>query len=161
MRGVTVTAGGETVNLKTNASGYYSYWFDAAASPLSIAVSAVDHQAGSASSDVIGGGQTTTQDFSLRWLKPCSSTDPTSFNVNVALGGALDKPLTLMNNGAAATDWELVAVGVANVAQPITTPPVPGQSHGGATLMATQGPGRAEHGQVDGVHAERPDQPGG
>ena len=62
---VVVTYGGTTVNLKTDANGYYSYWFDAAASPLNITVNAVDHEAGSASATIVG-GQTTTQDFSLR-----------------------------------------------------------------------------------------------
>lgn len=134
---VSITAGGATVELKTDASGYYSYWFDSAASPLIIAVSAADHAAGAATA-AIAAGQTTTQDFDLRWLKPCSSTDPVAFNVNVALDGTLDQSLTLFNNGAVATDWELVAVGVASLAQPVTTPPVPGSSRNGATLQATK-----------------------
>jgi uncharacterized repeat protein (TIGR01451 family) len=136
---VTITtAGGTTVELTTNGNGYYSYWFDEGATPLSIAVTAAEHEAGAATGIVIIGGSTTTQDFSLRWLRPCSSVDPASFNVNVALGGTLTKALTLFNNGAAHTDWELVAVGTASVAQPITTPPVPGRSHGAATLTATK-----------------------
>jgi hypothetical protein len=135
---VTITtAGGATVPLKTDNNGFYSYWFDQAASPVSIAVNAADHASGSASATIVG-GQTTTQDFNLRWLKPCSSVDPTSFNVIVQLGSTLDQPLTLFNNGAAATDWELVTVGVANVAQPVTIAPVPGASHNGASLMATK-----------------------
>lgn len=133
---VTITtAGGATVPLKTDANGYYSYWFDQAASPVSIVVNAVDHAAGAATAAIVG-GQTTTQDFSLRWLKPCSSVDPASFTVNVQLGSTLDQPLTLFNHGAAATDFELVAIPRNDFALPITTPPVPGASHNGATLMA-------------------------
>ncbi len=132
---VSVTnAGGMTVHLKTDANGYYSYWFDESSSPLSIAVHAADHEAGSAYATIVGTA-TTTQDFALRWLKPCSSTDPTFFNVDVALGGTLDQPLTLLNDGAAATDWELVAVGVTDVAQPLTTAPVYGLPHNDANLM--------------------------
>lgn len=136
---VTITAGSATVNLKTDAAGHYSYWFDAAVSPVSIAVSATDHMAGSASATIPAGG-TVTKDFNLRWLKPCSSTDTALFDVTLPVDGTLDKPLKLFNKGAAATDWELVAVAVAGAAQPITTAPVPGKSFNGITPQFVKSP---------------------
>jgi hypothetical protein len=144
---VVVTYDSTTVNLKTDANGYYSYWFDAAASPLSISVTAAGHEAGAATA-TIAGGQTTTQDFSLRWLKPCSDTDPISFNVNIALGGTLDQPLTLFNNGAAATGWEPLQAVVCHLAQPVTIPPVPASHTTAPRCRPPKALGVLKHGQV-------------
>jgi hypothetical protein len=138
---VTITPTvGSPVELRTAANGSYSYWFDAAASPLNVSVEAIDHEAANASA-TIAGGQTTTQDFGLRWMKACSSVDPTSFNVTLAPGGTLDETLTLFNDGAAATPWEIVAVDTAAFAQPITTTPVSGAPHDGVTLAAGKAAG--------------------
>ncbi len=105
---VTITpAVGDPIVIKTDADGYYSYWFDQAASPVSIAVNAVDHLAGSASATIVG-GQTTTQDFSLRLDAPCLSVSPTVLEQTQLPDQLTQNLLQICNTGAGSMTWELV-----------------------------------------------------
>lgn len=98
---------GITWTLETDANGYYQVWMDEANSPVMINVTADGHTPGYASGIIIVGGQTTTMDFSLRWLKPCVSASPDTLEATVTLGVSTTVTLTLQNAGALVTDFNL------------------------------------------------------
>ena len=102
---VIVDSGGITYTLATGANGYYSYWFPATASPLSITVTAPEHTSAQASGVLIAGGGTTTQDINLRWLQPCIDVAPPSLDVTVAEGYSATETLDLLNSGAEMTGF--------------------------------------------------------
>ena len=104
---VITTATGVTYTLTTDANGYYTQWFPQSESPLSITVTAPEHTQGTASGVVLAGGGTTTENFDLRWLEPCVSVDPTSYNVDVAAGYTQSRDLTLNNSGAEVTAFKI------------------------------------------------------
>ena len=60
--------------------------------------------------DVALGAVPTTQNFDLRRNEPCVSTDPQSYDVTIVRGGTLTTPLTLSNDGALGTDFEIAEV---------------------------------------------------
>ncbi len=98
---------GVTWTLTTGADGKYVLWLDEAHSPLTVTVTAAEHESGVADGVVIVGQQTTTQDFALRWLKPCLSVDPVSLEAALEMGANATVPLTLTNTGAGAATVEL------------------------------------------------------
>ena len=105
---VTITPTvGDPIELKTDADGYYSYWFDAAASPVDIAVSPADHETGSASATITAGA-TTTQDFNLRLDAPCLSVSPTELEQTQPTDTVTTQTLTILNTGAADATVELM-----------------------------------------------------
>jgi subtilisin family serine protease len=104
---VVVTSGGDSWTVTTDANGYYYLYLNESYSPVDIDVTAPVHDAGSATGVVLVGQQTTTEDFDLRWLQPCVSVDPQSFDVAVALGNVATYTLDIHNNGAGSTPFEL------------------------------------------------------
>ena len=102
-------SGGYTNVVTTDANGYFGLWLDESNSPARLTVTADGYELGSAVVSV-SAGNTTTQDFDLRWLQPCVSTVPTSFDVTMGLSQTLTQPLTLFNNGAVGTDFSIAAV---------------------------------------------------
>jgi len=58
-------------DLETDANGYYQVWMDEYYSPVTVTVTYPGHEDGLATNVVVSGQVTTTQDFDLRWLKPC------------------------------------------------------------------------------------------
>lgn len=98
---------GMTWTLLTDESGYYSYWFDQSYSPLTVTVTYTDHETAVATGVMIAGLVTTTVDFDLRWLEPCASADPPAMEVMVLRGTSLTQTLTLHNDGAASTPFEI------------------------------------------------------
>ncbi len=98
---------GYTEVLTTDENGYFGLWLDEANSPVKLTITAPDHEIGSASTVVVSAGNTTTQDFNLRWLQPCVRTAPTSFDVTMGMTQTLTQTLTIFNNGAVATDFTI------------------------------------------------------
>ena len=105
---------GVTRTLRTGADGRYVLWLDEAHSPFTVTVTAADHTDGMATGVMVTGQQTTMVDFDLRWLWPCLSVDPASFEVWVLTGTTTythPTGLDISNNGAAALDFELREIG--------------------------------------------------
>jgi len=104
---VTVESGTGLVAwvLETDANGAYTFWVDAAHSPVTLTVSFDDHVTRVITNVVVTAGATTTQNVALRWAKPCFSVDPDMFNVTVTLGMSTTLPLDLINQGAADTPF--------------------------------------------------------
>ncbi len=103
-------SGGMSWTLTTNASGYYQRWLDEAYSPLTVTVTYPEYETGLATGVMITGQVTTTQDFDLRWLKPCVDAIPSSFSAVLDMGMSTTLPLTLTNSGAVSTPFDLVEV---------------------------------------------------
>lgn len=99
---------GGVITLTTDAAGYYSYWYDESLSPFAVTVTAPEHSMGYASGIVVTGGVTTTVDFDLRWLEPCVSASPDSFDVTLTWGDSVTLPLEIINGGAAGSSFEIV-----------------------------------------------------
>ncbi|MDW8069660.1 MAG: S8 family serine peptidase, partial [Anaerolineae bacterium] len=95
-------------DLQTDDNGYYQVWLDESHSPLTVTVTAADHTGGRATGVMVTGGQTTTVDFNLRWLRPCVSVDPTRLEATVLRGTSLTRTLTLINSGAGAANFRFV-----------------------------------------------------
>jgi len=111
----------EPVNwpLTTDVSGTYQVWIDEMYSPVTITVSYPEHEKGEAIA-VITGGNTTTQDFDLRWLVPCVQADPLALHTTLELGATASEVLTLTNAGAVDTAWSLTEE---NLGDPTATDP--------------------------------------
>ncbi len=103
-------SGGYTKVVTTDANGYFGVWFDSSNSPVKLTVMADGYELGSAAGVVMSAGNTTTQDFSLRWLQPCVSTTPEYFDVTMGLTQTLTQTLTIFNNGAVGTDFTIGTV---------------------------------------------------
>jgi hypothetical protein len=99
---------GKTWTLKTDAAGYYQVWMDAANSPVTVTVSAYDYLPDTVAGVVVqAGGEVSTQNFDLRWDKPCVNIAPEALDVNVPLGYEKDMEIQISNLGAAEAAFEL------------------------------------------------------
>ncbi len=91
--------------LESDANGAYSFWLDAAHSPLTLTVAYPDHVTKVFTNVVVTAGQTTVRDAALRWDKPCLTVNPTLFDVTLTLGDSMTRSLSLVNQGAAETPF--------------------------------------------------------
>ena len=91
---------GTTVTLTTDTSGTYTYWLEQGT--YTVTVSEADHLSDTIVVNVTA-GMTTTQDFALRWLRPCISVTPLSMEAVVLRGTSETRTITLTNDGAAAS----------------------------------------------------------
>jgi Subtilase family/Carboxypeptidase regulatory-like domain/Repeat of unknown function (DUF6923)/PKD domain len=108
LEGATVVVQNSGIfTLTTDASGAYTVWLNQGT--YNVDVSADDHTGASAVIQITG-QQTTTQDFSLRWLEPCVSLTPPSMESWLTPGTSETQILTLFNNGAAPTPFEIEEV---------------------------------------------------
>jgi uncharacterized repeat protein (TIGR01451 family) len=98
---------GLTRTITTNASGVYQLWLNQLQSPLTVTITAADHQTSQAVGVIITGQVTTTASFDLRWLRPCLDANPTRFALAVDMGASITLPLTITNRGARLTAFEL------------------------------------------------------
>jgi uncharacterized repeat protein (TIGR01451 family) len=121
-------SGGVTWTLTTDANGVYAVWLDQSHSPVTVTVSAPDHQNGEASGLAVIGGVTTTQDFDLSWLVPCVDVTPSGVHATLELGATATEAMTLTNTGAADADWNIEEE---NLGAPTVTPP-------GTTLLLSE-----------------------
>jgi len=117
---VVIVGASDTYTVTTDADGYYQWWFDASQSPVSVHVMADGHTDGNSTGVVVTAGQTTTQNFDLRWLEPCVTSAPPSIEVTVVAGYSTTLQLSLENGGAEGTDFML-----AEQEKGYTTPIIP------------------------------------
>ncbi len=94
-------------SLETDENGYYQVWFDEAYSPVTVTVTHPDHEDGMVTEVAVTGQMTITQDFDLRWLKPCGSASPPFMEVTVVRGTSETLPLVLSNDGAMDMAFEM------------------------------------------------------
>ena len=105
---ITITGqGGAVWYTSSDVSGTYQLWLDAVYSPLTITVSAPDHVTKVYTNVIVSESETTTQDLSLRWNKPCVSVDPTAYDVSLTLGMTKTLPFTITNGGPITTFYRL------------------------------------------------------
>ena len=136
---------GMTTTLTTNAAGYYSMWLDAGSSPVMVTASAAEHESGAVTNVGITAQMTTTENISLRWLRPCVSANPASFDVTVQLSHTLMTSLQIANAGAfsstfALTEWD---GGYAPPALPVPVYTPPTQSAAADGNLLQFGPANA------------------
>jgi subtilisin family serine protease/PKD repeat protein len=98
---------GLTRTLTTNISGTYAIWLDQANSPLTITVTADDHQMGQATGVMLAGQTTTTVNFDVRWLRPCAAVTPPDLSAAHTWGLSTTLPMTITNSGATALTYQL------------------------------------------------------
>jgi len=109
LEGAVVTiedTNGVTYTVVTDADGWYYRWLVEAGNPYIVTVSAVDQQDPATEVISITGQSTVTMDYSLRWLKPCVSADPTSYEVTLGLGYSTVETMDLVNGGAGGASYE-------------------------------------------------------
>ena len=99
--------GGFTATVKTAADGTYQFWMPTTNAPLEVTASKESGFVAETVTDILLSAVPTTQNFDLRRNEPCVSTDPESYNVTIVRGGTLNTPLTLSNDGALGTDFEI------------------------------------------------------
>ncbi len=110
-------SGGMTWTTTTDASGMYQLWLESG--PVTVTVLAPEHSKGEATATIVA-GETTVQDFNLRWLVPCVQVDPPALHAELELGATATRVMTLTNTGAVDTDWRLAEE---NLGAPTVTPP--------------------------------------
>ena len=110
LKGATVLAHGTTTDftLKTDASGSFEIWMDAANGPVELTVSRDGYVAESRSNVAITAGGETTEAFSLRLDAPCVSATPGTIEISVPTGHSGSKTLDLGNAGAAGAAFSIV-----------------------------------------------------
>ena len=101
------SSGGMTWTRTTDDNGFFYAYIDAVYSPLTVTVSHPEHETGMAYPVAITAQQTTTVGFDLRWLGPCLSVDPLSFEVTLGQGSTANRVLTIDNSGGGAGSFEL------------------------------------------------------
>jgi hypothetical protein len=104
LEGAEVLIEGHPLSLTTDVSGTYLIWLDQGT--YTVTASYAEHLT-AAMAVTVTAQTTTTQDFALRWLRPCLSVDPDSLTVTLGMGMITTLPLTLTDNGAAALEFEI------------------------------------------------------
>ncbi|MBN1659653.1 MAG: carboxypeptidase regulatory-like domain-containing protein [Anaerolineae bacterium] len=103
LEGATVVAAdGGVMTVTTDVNGEYAVWLEAGT--YEVVASAEGHTEASAQVTIVG-QQTTIQDFALRSLQPCMSLTPPAMEAILLPGTAETQPLTLINDGAAPSDF--------------------------------------------------------
>jgi hypothetical protein len=105
LEGATVEiVGAVTATLTTNDLGVYATWLPEGL--YDVTVTATDHTSVTTQVEVIA-QQNVTQDFDLRWLKPCMSETPLTMETTLGLGETDTQQLTLTNDGAGVATFEM------------------------------------------------------
>jgi PKD repeat protein len=110
--GATIEIRGRTgtvSTLTTDQTGAYSRVIDPVESPVQVSVTMPGYASATVTEVVISAGQTATQDFTVRSLKPCLSVAPSSMTANLSLGQSTTRPLHLTNGGAASATYSITA----------------------------------------------------
>jgi subtilisin family serine protease len=102
---VVISSGTDSWTRFTDDNGFYYIYLDESYSPVTVTVTAPEHVGDSVTGVVLVGQQTTEVDFDLRWLQPCVSVDPESFDVEMGLGSVATYTLQIHNSGADILDW--------------------------------------------------------
>jgi len=86
------------------ATGYYYRWLNE--DSYTLYVSAPEHVPDQATVQVTA-GQTTTQDFDLRYVESCMDYTPPAFDLTITEDTQLTETLSIINDGAGELMWEL------------------------------------------------------
>jgi hypothetical protein len=86
------------------ATGYYYRWLNE--DTYTLFVSAPEHVDDQATVQVTA-GQTTTQDFDLRYIESCMDYTPPAFDLTILEDSQLTETLSIFNDGAGDLTWEL------------------------------------------------------
>ncbi|MCP4539523.1 MAG: PKD domain-containing protein [Chloroflexi bacterium] len=97
---------GTTWTLTTDPNGYYTVWMDESESPVTVTVAPPEYEV-MTYSVAISAQTTATMDFDMRWMEPCIDVVPLSMEATVGLGDSEVQTLTLYNDGAVASDFDL------------------------------------------------------
>lgn len=142
---------GVTYTVETDELGYYYRWLVEDGSPYIVTVSAADHQDPATQVITITGQSTVTLDYSLRWLEPCITADPTAYEVTVGWGYTQTHSLDINNAGAGGSLFELVEKNLgSSPAMKISIPAFEGVvNHSSASTG--QAPGGSHAGMPSGI----------
>ncbi|CAG0936883.1 hypothetical protein TFLX_05779 [Thermoflexales bacterium] len=99
------SAGGLTWTVTSNASGLYDLSLNQGV--YTVTVSASGYATSVPTAVSVSAQVTTTQNFSLRLSQPCVSATPADLSATVAVGQMQTRTLTIRNNGALGTGFEL------------------------------------------------------
>ncbi len=133
---------GVTWTVTTDEAGNYSYWLDENGSPYTVTASLPGYETILASGVSIIGGQTTPQDFSLRWLQPCLDLAPDQLPMTLQMGMTGTLQLLITNTGAAPASFELIernagqAIPIQGAAVDLTIPAGPKDAPVGSAVAA-------------------------
>jgi PKD repeat protein len=105
---VVIEGASMTIEVLTDADGYFQLWLPESESPLTITVTKDAHEVGFEDGVIIIGGEVTTVDFDLRWLGPCLSIEPDSLDVTLAYGETTSRTVTLTNTGAGEANFRVL-----------------------------------------------------
>lgn len=94
-------------NLTTDVSGTYQIWIEQTTSPLTITVTAKDHQQMQYVDISLEPNQETTQDVAMRWENPCIETNRDQIIANVLPGKKRTVYLDLTNSGVGTATVEV------------------------------------------------------
>jgi hypothetical protein len=95
---------GSVVSVTSDANGDYSLWIEAGT--YTVTVSAAGHASVVDMMVDVTAQMTTTQDFELRSIEPCISVSPTAIESTLLEGDSEMQTLSLLNDGAGASDFE-------------------------------------------------------
>jgi hypothetical protein len=98
---------GVSWTVTTTPDGTYERWLDEAYSPLTVTVSHPDHTPATVAGVTINRGITTTEDFAVRWLRPCVSVDIDSISETLWIGTGTVMSMTITNSGVVSTPFVL------------------------------------------------------
>jgi subtilisin family serine protease len=109
LAGAQVVIAGATsvITLTTDGDGRYRYWLDESENPLQISVTAA-HHVGHSATVTVTGQTTVTQNFDLRWLRPCAAVIPANLEMLIQQGTTATLPLNLTNRGAGEMVFQFV-----------------------------------------------------
>src|SRR4030065_1958876 len=86
------------------AEGNYTVWMEQGT--YTVTASADGQLSASSTAEIIG-GEISSLDFGLRWIAPCISSTPTSYNVEVPQGFSFIYPIDVVNAGAGEASFKL------------------------------------------------------
>jgi cytoskeletal protein RodZ len=120
---IVITSGANSWTRTADENGYYYIYLDESYSPVTVTANAPDHISGTATGVVLVGQQATEQDFNLRWLQPCLSTAPDSFDVELGASMTATQTLTIANAGGGVLNWAIHEANTPDTAAPEALPP--------------------------------------
>ncbi len=101
---VVVDISGTPLTATLSEDGSYTIWLEQGT--YTVTASADGHVSASSTAEIIG-GEVTPLDFGLRWIAPCISGTPTSYNVEVPQGFSFNFPFDVVNTGAGEGSFKL------------------------------------------------------
>ncbi len=98
---------GMTRTTTTGADGAFEFWLPDYGSPYSIQATEPDHLPASAGGIIVTGMGNTTQDLSLRWMRPCVTETPAFLSATVEWQASATLQMDLANTGPASSTFKI------------------------------------------------------